>query len=172
MRLKQPQNITLENILSLDKLYVAGTNTNLKTGDSLLFVFGSAPDQKVIRIVANVEGQFADNRTLILLAPLPTGTVRALPVLDAVIQKLKDLPQNKSHPELERLLEVMNAARSRVFLGLADSPLEWVSVLEAIDRTVLGDLVDPFLASIRTIRAILDQETVAAPPISRIHRSS
>ena len=42
VRLTQPQNISLGNILTLTELYITGTAANFKPGDSLLFVFGIA----------------------------------------------------------------------------------------------------------------------------------
>ncbi len=69
VRRHQPQNVTLDNIESLPELYVAGTETNLKTGDNLLFVFDRGWDQYRVRTVAQIEGQFDEKRTRIRLVP-------------------------------------------------------------------------------------------------------
>ncbi|HEY0729623.1 MAG TPA: hypothetical protein VGD38_16195, partial [Pyrinomonadaceae bacterium] len=70
VRLSQPQNITLDNALLIDKLYVAGINTNLKTGDVLSFIFGETGEPSVLRTVGSVATQFEQNRTEITLQPL------------------------------------------------------------------------------------------------------
>ncbi len=57
-------------------IYVSSTATNLKLGDSLLFVFGSGDNQQVFVKVASVETQTAENRTkvTVLPKPLPVGS--------------------------------------------------------------------------------------------------
>jgi hypothetical protein len=81
-RLTRPQTITLADdaqgrpvdpgtdARTRETLYLQGISTDLKTGDSLLFVFGDDSKQQVLRQIETVEAQAADNRTeVVLLAP-------------------------------------------------------------------------------------------------------
>ncbi len=75
-RLTRPQDITLDNVATLDALWVAGTATGLKPNDRLLFVFGELPDGvAAIRQVQSVEVQQPSGRSRVRLQPL--GVPRA-----------------------------------------------------------------------------------------------
>jgi hypothetical protein len=129
VRLTRPPEITLENILSLDVFYVAGLTANLKAGDLLLFVFGALPNQKAVRTVAEAKAQTDADRILVRLAPLPVGTVEALPLLDKLIQQLRTITTPDLPVEGIRLLEEL---RMNTFLGLAKSPLDWPATLSDV----------------------------------------
>ncbi len=88
VRLQRPHGITLANALSVEKIYVAGINTNLKTGDLLVLVFDEAGEPAVIRTVASIESQFEKNRTEIRLQPLTHDFAVAVPILIEFINTL------------------------------------------------------------------------------------
>lgn len=70
-RLTRPQNITLDNIAALGELWIAGTASNLRPNDRLLFLFGDlASGVQAIRLVQSVEVQQQSGRSKLLLQPL------------------------------------------------------------------------------------------------------
>jgi hypothetical protein len=132
VRLTQPQNISLGNILSLAEFYITGTAANLKQGDSLLFVFGDGPDQKAVRTVYETVEQVADDRTLVRLTPLPAGTHEALPVLVAFIKELEAMVSAPgSGFDEKRALACLQVLHSNTYLGLAISPLDWLEAFNS-----------------------------------------
>ena len=166
-RLTRPADITLGNILSLQTLYIAGISANLKAGDMLLFVFGPEQNQKATRTIAEVELQTGADRTLLRLAPLPAGTVEALVVLDALIQHLHDLAQAEPVPEdtIENSVAgVLTDLRTKTFLGLAKSPLEWPETLDgAYDGVPPKDLEEAFAEAMKNA---VDQANAAVPVVT------
>jgi len=69
-RLTRPQDITLDNVATLDALWVASTATGLKPNDRLLFLFGELPDGvPALRLVQSVEVQPQSGRSKLLLQP-------------------------------------------------------------------------------------------------------
>ena len=70
---------------------MAGANTNLKAGDSLLLVFGDDGDPSVLRTVQSVEGQFEQKRTLIQFQEVAPEIVAAVPVLADFVSAAKPL---------------------------------------------------------------------------------
>src|SRR6185436_14572541 len=58
VRLQKPQAITFQNALFVEKIYVAGINTNLKTGDLLLLRFSDDGEDSIVRTVASIATQF------------------------------------------------------------------------------------------------------------------
>jgi hypothetical protein len=67
-RLTRPQDITLDNVATLDALWVASTATGLKPNDRLRFVFGELPDGvSAIRLVQSVEVEQQSGRSKLLL---------------------------------------------------------------------------------------------------------
>ncbi len=158
---RRPQEISLANVLSLDRFYVAGGATNLKPGDSLLFVFGPGPDARAIRAVAEAEAQFAEDRTRIRLAPLPRGAVECLPVLDNVIAALEDLivtlPASTTQFR-ELVLAEMRRQRRSIFLGPVRSPRAWLAALDrAYDKSDPDGLVAAATAAVENILGGLGQ---------------
>lgn len=91
-RQTRPQRLRLPrpgraSYLEDNLLYFAGITTNLKAGDPLLFVFGLAAEQQVLRQVEHVVTQAAENRTQVTLQPSGQGRGTAVvpdiqPLLD------------------------------------------------------------------------------------------
>lgn len=136
VRLQQPQAITLDNALFVEKIYVAGINTNLKTGDMLLLVFGDSGEPSVIRTVASIATQFEQNRTEIKLQPLTPELAVSVPVLMKLIARLEALnPPAQSITAF--VLNSQKALLAQVHHGVAPSPVEWISgfLLEGISSS-------------------------------------
>lgn len=91
-RLGRPQNITTSNVGSINDIYFAGTSTDLKLNDPLLFVFGNGINQQFVRYVSGVESQIDEQgrweRTRVSLQPLSAAvsgvSIRAAEVLKTV----------------------------------------------------------------------------------------
>lgn len=70
-RLTRPQDITLDNVATLDALWVTSTATGLKPNDRLMFLFGELPEGvPVVRQVQSVEVQQPSGRSKLVLQPL------------------------------------------------------------------------------------------------------
>jgi hypothetical protein len=123
VRLQQPQAITLDNALFVERIYVAGINTNLKTGDALLLVFGEKGEPAVIRNVASIATQFEQNRTEIKLQPLTPELAVTVPVLMKFIATLETLPPNAITASV---LENQRTLLARVRHGVAPPPDTWI----------------------------------------------
>jgi hypothetical protein len=123
VRLQQPQAVTFENALFIEKIHVAGINTNLKTGDLLLLTFSETGDDSIVRTVASIATQFEQNRTEISLQPLPVDVATVFPILLEYVNKLEALPKpagvKDGVPPPVRLLV------SRVRLGTAPPVSTW-----------------------------------------------
>jgi hypothetical protein len=163
-RLTRPADITLGNILTVETFYIGGITANLKAGDMLLFVFGPSPGEKAVRTIAAAELQTGADRTLLRLAPLPSGTAEALPVLDALIQHVHELGQDPAHSE-ERFVEgVLRELRMNTFLGLAKSPLEWPETLnDAYDGVPPAEIALPFAEA---VEKAVEQANTGAPVVT------
>lgn len=66
-RQTRPQNISARNAARIKTIYFAGTETNLKPNDPLLFVFEGERAAPVLRKIENVEPLFEDKKTKITL---------------------------------------------------------------------------------------------------------
>jgi predicted phage baseplate assembly protein len=136
VRLTQPQNITLTNALAIDRILVAGANTKLEAGDSLLFAFGDDGDPSVLRTVASVQGQFDQNQTLVQFQSVAAAVVAATPVLADFVAKAKPLVTSNTSGAGRRLVEKAEAVLSQTYLGLASPPDTWAGdILNAADGT-------------------------------------
>ena len=128
VRLQQPQNITLENAVFIEKLYVAGINTNLKTGDTLLLVFGATGDPAVLRTVTSIATQFEQNRTEIALQPLDAKVAAAVHNLNEFVKSLEPLkaPPGSQPNAADTLSEAAASLLTSVRMGVPDPLKSWV----------------------------------------------
>lgn len=150
VRLQQPQTITLENALLIEKIYVVGINTNLKTGDILLLVFGASGEPAVMRKVASIATQFEQNRTEIQLQPLTPDFAVAVPLLQEYIAKLTALITPGTPTMTDVILESQKKLLARVQHGVAEPPAQWSGMFAG---TCIGGTLDPALEA-----AILEYE--------------
>ncbi len=125
VRLQQPQAITLDNALFMEKVYVAGINTNLKTGDLMLFVFDETGKPAVGRTVASIESQFTQNRTEIRLQPLTPDLAVAVPLLIEYIKVLTALIKPGVPNTTDVILDSQKRLLANVQLGVAPPPSQW-----------------------------------------------
>lgn len=123
VRLQQPQALTLDNALIVEKIYVAGINTNLKTGDLLLLVFGETGGPSVVRTVASIESQFEQSRTEIRFQPLPPDSAVAVPLLIEFGHALAPLAETDSIARL--LLNDQRQLLANIQGGILIPPAEW-----------------------------------------------
>jgi hypothetical protein len=75
-RMTRPQNITwtMEGGLSDDRIFIKGTANNLKAGDCLLLVFGGSPEERIVRVIRDVNIQAKEDRTeVVLMAEVRSG---------------------------------------------------------------------------------------------------
>jgi predicted phage baseplate assembly protein len=136
VRLTQPQNITLANALVVGKIFVAGANTNLQAGDSLLLVFSDNGDPSVLRTVNSAEGQFEQKQTLIQFEPVAPDVVAAVPVLADFVTVAKGLVTATTSGAGRRLVEKASEILAQSYLGLPTAPGEWADkILNAADGT-------------------------------------
>jgi predicted phage baseplate assembly protein len=124
VRLQQPQDITLDNALAIASISIAGVNTNLKLGDALLLVFSDDGSASVMRRVAAVDTQFADQRSTVSLRPLP-ALAACVPLLSAWLDAVTptvDLTQpGGAQRAVREGMDILAQAR----LGAAPPPPQW-----------------------------------------------
>jgi len=165
VRLKKPQNITLENALGVDTMYIAGMTANLKKGDLLLWGFGDDGDPSVVRTVDTASVQSESDRTEVHLHPVAPAVVAALPALVAFVAAATPLTaKTEQTPEGRMLLEadeLLNAA----YKGLPSSPTTWADTLNGAAD---GPVPPPFAQFVQTlgesVKAALATLPLAPPP--------
>jgi len=101
-RLTRPQFITPEFADVIDTLHLAGTETNLKVNDPLLFVFGSAPGQQFLRRIESVEAQAAENRTKVTLQVSLSDNTKITKSLQLILNRYLEASQCLPADELSR----------------------------------------------------------------------
>jgi predicted phage baseplate assembly protein len=140
VRLTQPQNITFTNALKIERIFVGGINTNLKAGDSLLFVFGETGDPSVLRKVQSVEGQFEHKRTLIQFQAVAPEIVGAVPVLADFVSAAKPLITESTSWQGSNLVRRAEEILTSTYLGVELSPKVWTEkIQEVTDETAVPE---------------------------------
>jgi predicted phage baseplate assembly protein len=166
VRLSQPQNITLAKALAIDQIFVAGTDTKLKAGDTLLFVFDDSGDPSVLRTVANVEGQFEQNRTLIQFNQVDPTVAAAVPVLADFVTKAKKLVTDTTSGAGRRLVEKAGEILTQTYLGLPDAPGDWAgAIFNAADGTPDPPIEQAFVAFAIQLENVLKTPPAPAPGV-------
>jgi predicted phage baseplate assembly protein len=155
VRMSQPQDITLQNALSLPGLQVAGTATNLRPGDKLLLLFSDDGATSVMRSVAAIDTQIADQRTQVTLRPVAPAIVACAPLLAAAVQSLDLLVGSGSSGADQRALGRCIAILDEVYLAMpiVPSPETWA---DDIESNADGTLTDPVKAVVEALRASID----------------
>jgi hypothetical protein len=148
VRLTRFPDMRFGNTLSLEKFYVAGADTGLKKGDTLLFSFGTGAENQIVRSVAVAEGQFAKGRTLIQLVPMPLGTAAALPALAEFIKGVKSLEPTDTSHQAKAIATRAETILTGTSLGAPIPPSEWVSSISILPHSALGIKFDELLAAL------------------------
>lgn len=115
-RLSRPQNISLDSVLHLGELWVAGTATQLKANDRLLFLFGDdlASGAQVLRLVQSVEVQQANARSRVVLQSLDQATLQIVAAADVAIRSLRD---SVAEQDAEAWIGLLETVRRNLLLG-------------------------------------------------------
>lgn len=114
-RLTRPQDITLDNIAGLGELWIAGTASNLKPNDRLLFLFGDLPTGvQALRRVQSVEVQQSSGRSKVLLQRVDAVTVAIVAAANAAVRALGS---SGAGPNREEWLRALGEVRGTLLLG-------------------------------------------------------
>lgn len=141
VRQHRPQKIALQDALAVETIYVAGANTNLKTGDLLLLVYGVKGIPSVVRKVRLAEGQFAEQRTAIHLVPLPALTVAAAPYLVELVKTMDTLVTEASSSATKRAAVRASELLADTFFFLPSDPESWAGeIVQAADGSIDGSV--------------------------------
>jgi hypothetical protein len=164
VRLTQPQNITLANALAIQNLYVAGTNTDLKAGDSLLLVFGDNGSPSVLRTVQSVDGQFEKKQTLIQFQLVAPAVVAAIPVLADFVTAASKLVTPTTSGAGRRMVEKADAILTQTYLGLSTVPSEWIGdIFRGADGTPDTPIEAAFVTFATQLTSVLGQPPTPPP---------
>ena len=158
VRLTRPQAITLANALSLDRIFVAGTSTNLKAGDTLLFVFGEQGDPSVARTVSAVDAQFDAKRTRIQFRPVAAKIVAAVPALADFVAGLSVSVSAASSSATRRLAAKASEILTQTYLELPLAPEDWAGkIFQAADGPIDANVQVEFATFATVLLGILGQ---------------
>jgi hypothetical protein len=142
VRMKQPQDITLQNALTIAGLQVIGTATNLKAGDKLLLLFSADGTSAVLRTVAAIDTQLIEQRTRVSLRPVPPAVAVCAPLLADAVQSLALLIGSGSSGAARRSLARSREILNEVYLDMVSlpPPPSWA---QEIDDAADGTLPAP-----------------------------
>jgi predicted phage baseplate assembly protein len=172
-RMAIPQQITLANVLLIEQVYFAGTTTNLKLNDQLLFVFGDQVGHQALRGVQLIQPDFDANRTRVMLQPLPPFhralddiLVRLLSILEAVPTAPQEFVQSG--------LETIWSARQPMFLAISregywpddlDYELENRLIFSEgpLDQATIDQIVQ-LIKELRDLQEKMDDGKIEPPP--------
>jgi len=161
VRLQQPQNITLDNVLTITSLQAAGTSTNLRAGDKLLFVFSEDGATSAARAVESLDTQFADQRTAVKLRPVdPLLLKRTGLLLDFIMQATAMLPNDLTGPT-RAAISAAEVILGQIYLGTPPDVATWADRILRVSDVGPG----PLPAATGALRAALD---ATKPPASGI----
>ncbi|HSI59409.1 MAG TPA: putative baseplate assembly protein [Ideonella sp.] len=142
VRRRRPQNVTLANVMAVDKLVVAGSSVKLKAGDLLLLVFGDGSQtpelRSALRTVQRTESGFADPHTTVWLEPLPLEIAAATGALATLVANTAAAYEQAG----SSTQSAIRMARWRLATALMDGrgePAEWADDI----RTVAEGSIDP-----------------------------
>ncbi len=166
VRRTKPQHITLDNVLSLANLFIAGPTTTLKKGDPLLFVFGADGDPSVLRRVLEVGTATEDGKIDITLVPVPVAVVATVPSLAALVAGF--LPLTELDDATRPAGEEANTILQKTYLGdYSDDPAGWAAaILRAPDVAIADHVLGEIKQFGVAVQAILDAITTRGPDSS------
>jgi len=142
VRVTRPQNITLATAFTVDRVYAEGTTTNLRSGDSLLFVFDPDGDTSVLRTVRSVEAPFGEDRTVIELRPTPPAVAVTIARLRKLVDTILPLATDADFPT-RSAIETADALLQNASLGTPTEPATWARDLSTPSRPPWCRTADP-----------------------------
>jgi len=162
-RMTRPQKITLDNILTIERMYVEGTAVNLKVNDHLLFVFEKGADKQAVRRVKEATPLAAENKTEIRFQTI-FSDIDSVRLSEAILNWLTRFSA-KLNTEIEaqafddesaakRALKTLQSFQKRSFLGAQPNALELPgNVFGALDTndTVLVNFINLFLVEFKKL---------------------
>ncbi|MEH2127696.1 baseplate J/gp47 family protein [Nostoc sp.] len=101
-RMSQQQQVSSTNAEKINQLYVDSVSTNLKLNDPLLLIFGDAKTEPVIRKVQIIEPQPEENRTKVILQPLPKFTQQ----LTSEVSSANDSSASTKEQKIKQLIKL------------------------------------------------------------------
>ena len=143
----EPRPIGLKDgtVFTIRDLYLAGTATNLRPRDLLLFVFGPEKARQVARTVLTVKPDFANDRTHVELTEPSRHLEKYITLVADTRAQLSPAAQHFERP-LDREREVL------ILLGAASGP-------EDVEARM--DAVSALLNKVAPVRAVFDQQLLA-----------
>jgi len=162
-RMTRPQKITLENILTIERMYVEGTAVNLKVNDHLLFVFDKRADKQAVRRVKEAIPWAAENKTEIRFQTI-FSDIDSVRLSEAILNWLTRF-SSKLNTEIEaqafddesaakRALKRLQSFQKSTFLGAQPNALELPGkVFGALDTNdaVLINFISLFLLEFKKL---------------------
>lgn len=162
VRKQRPQNLGVGAIfggaITAETVWVAGTSTNLKTGDLLLFAYGEGK-RNVLRRVSSVVPDFTAQRTAVHLFAYP-GTTGALVALSQFVRDATPIVKQTGKGEL--LLRAAIRIAADVVSAQPSHPATWVKRMESFADGIVPVELQPLLESLKT--GIAKAQAAAATP--------
>lgn len=113
VKMTRPQYIDSDNIdpentgfidRAINKVYLAGTATNLKPNDLLLFRFEGDKPEPVFRWVESIETQSVENRTIVTLQPQKSQSSKAVSGMEAKEENSRQMTREGNPSDSELLI--------------------------------------------------------------------
>jgi hypothetical protein len=174
-RTTQPQRITLDNALAIERIYFEGTAINLKANDLLMLVFGD-DEQKVLRKVQESNANFDKGYTEVVLQKVSVMVRAILFSVNKAISSIKAKTASQPLPpqgdkQAAGLSEVFQNIRQNILLGSSLQPLlmrsDKTELLAQLERRMLLRPVtrgDDLVPELDTIIQEFEDELTALPP--------
>jgi len=133
VRMTQPQAITLETALLIDRVVVADTVNALRAGDPLMLLFAQDGSLAGLRSIRSTEGPTPDGKSTIHLDPVPPDLGLTIGLLVATVAAMqKFLP--KADVPTARVINAAGEVLSGVLLDpAATDPRDWASEIQRYD---------------------------------------
>jgi predicted phage baseplate assembly protein len=138
VRATMPTSLSLGDVIGADSLYLAGTTTNLKPNDRLLFDFGPAVGKPTVKPVVAVTPDLAGKRTQVAFA-IETREQLYAQALRDLLDALADL--NKPDPLLANAASWIGAPLSTLIGDPAQQQVPPITIAPPL-RTALAQLAE------------------------------
>jgi predicted phage baseplate assembly protein len=149
-RLTRPANISVDNIATLDELWIADPATGLKANDRLLFLFGNlATGVQALRFVQSAEPDQEGKRSRVVLQPMLPSVVEILRLIKGTLERIE---QSVFANRAAQARSVKLLVEFRKRLLLADRPTlalqEFQEFRGHTSDPMLGPIMDAFFDAV------------------------